>query len=213
MLHRLIPLFLLACSSDIPREGSAPGDCSDRADNDSNGLFDCEDPGCSASTDCDTGATGTTTATTLPGPPCSLPGTYVLVGIDCGVADLANAPTNFFDHYSEIAFTTTDAGRGECATTLTLTGPTCVAEETLTLRGSPELGVVDMRSDGVVDCMPSGCGFVNGTQACTEGAGASESFASYYAVDLGNDQFEIHGWGDQLYPCDLGIKTTWQKQD
>jgi hypothetical protein len=33
-------------------EGDDPGECSDEADNDRNGLFDCEDPGCAGSPAC-----------------------------------------------------------------------------------------------------------------------------------------------------------------
>jgi hypothetical protein len=33
-------------------EGDAPGECTDRADNDRDGLFDCDDPGCFGSPDC-----------------------------------------------------------------------------------------------------------------------------------------------------------------
>ncbi len=34
-------------------EGTEPGDCTDGADNDADGLFDCEDDGCAGSPDCD----------------------------------------------------------------------------------------------------------------------------------------------------------------
>ena len=34
-------------------EGDQPGDCTDRADNDQDGLFDCDDPDCLGSPDCD----------------------------------------------------------------------------------------------------------------------------------------------------------------
>ncbi|MBN95199.1 MAG: hypothetical protein CL928_14200 [Deltaproteobacteria bacterium] len=54
-----VPLFavamtlcvLLSCR-DRPNEGTEPGDCSDRADTDSDGLFDCDDPDCAGSPDC-----------------------------------------------------------------------------------------------------------------------------------------------------------------
>jgi len=35
-----------------PREGDDPGECSDGADNDGNGLFDCADPACVGADDC-----------------------------------------------------------------------------------------------------------------------------------------------------------------
>jgi hypothetical protein len=34
-------------------EGQTPGDCNDRADNDGDGLFDCDDDGCFGAPDCD----------------------------------------------------------------------------------------------------------------------------------------------------------------
>ncbi len=34
-------------------EGDAPGECSDDADNDQDGLFDCDDDDCEGSDDCD----------------------------------------------------------------------------------------------------------------------------------------------------------------
>ena len=40
-------------------EGTEPGDCSDDADNDADGLFDCDDSGCAASPLCDGGTGGT----------------------------------------------------------------------------------------------------------------------------------------------------------
>ena len=48
--------FQLACSSPSPSpyhsEGTKVGDCTDRADNDADGLFDCDDQGCFGSPDC-----------------------------------------------------------------------------------------------------------------------------------------------------------------
>ena len=60
----LLLLSLLACvenkEADIRKEGTVGGDCSDGADNDDDGAFDCEDDGCAGSPDCieesDTGA-------------------------------------------------------------------------------------------------------------------------------------------------------------
>lgn len=43
--------LLLACASDI--EGAVPGECTDGADNDQDGYFDCEDNDCWGSPDCD----------------------------------------------------------------------------------------------------------------------------------------------------------------
>ncbi|MBN4049528.1 hypothetical protein JYT86_00560 [bacterium AH-315-N03] len=42
-------LALVGCTSG---EGTEVGDCTDRADNDGDGLFDCADPGCAGSPDC-----------------------------------------------------------------------------------------------------------------------------------------------------------------
>ena len=66
-IHRLVPLgfFLLlapACAllagdddddfAPVLYEGDEPGECTDGADNDQDGLFDCNDPGCEGSPDC-----------------------------------------------------------------------------------------------------------------------------------------------------------------
>jgi len=44
-------LIPLGCAGDMT-EGSLPGQCSDAADNDLDGLFDCNDPDCAGSPDC-----------------------------------------------------------------------------------------------------------------------------------------------------------------
>ena len=51
----LILLFLLfiSCSSVERIEGSEVGDCTDGADNDMDGSFDCDDSSCKGSSDCD----------------------------------------------------------------------------------------------------------------------------------------------------------------
>ncbi len=49
-------LLLSACATDV--EGDEAGECEDGADNDANGLFDCDDPGCAGAPTCD--ATDTT---------------------------------------------------------------------------------------------------------------------------------------------------------
>lgn len=77
LMHIL--LAATACTkSDAERvEGSEAGDCSDGADNDMDGAFDCDDDGCEGSPDCalDTGPTNTapTVAVTLSPPD---PGTF-----------------------------------------------------------------------------------------------------------------------------------------
>jgi hypothetical protein len=45
-------LLALLPSCRNPGEGSQPGDCSDALDNDNDGSFDCDDPGCAASPAC-----------------------------------------------------------------------------------------------------------------------------------------------------------------
>ena len=45
-------LLLLVLLSGCPQEGTQPGDCSDGADNDSDGVFDCQDDGCAGSPEC-----------------------------------------------------------------------------------------------------------------------------------------------------------------
>jgi hypothetical protein len=47
----LLLLMLTACGGSS--EGTNPGECTDGADNDGNGLFDCADPGCYMSPDCE----------------------------------------------------------------------------------------------------------------------------------------------------------------
>ena len=57
----LLLAALLACARSsgekgddaAPYEGGAAGDCTDRADNDRDGYFDCEDNGCWGSPDCE----------------------------------------------------------------------------------------------------------------------------------------------------------------
>ena len=47
---------LYSCSSDVEEfEGDEPGECEDRADNDRDGAFDCDDDGCSGSPSCSGG--------------------------------------------------------------------------------------------------------------------------------------------------------------
>ena len=46
--------FSFACSDQDERiEGTQPGDCTDGADNDADGKFDCKDDGCSGAPDCE----------------------------------------------------------------------------------------------------------------------------------------------------------------
>ena len=47
-----LPLALCACDNEEEVEGDEPGECSDGADNDQNGMFDCIDQGCFGSPDC-----------------------------------------------------------------------------------------------------------------------------------------------------------------
>ena len=52
-------VWMVGCASpvkeleELAKEGTAPGDCRDGADSDDDGLFDCDDPGCRGSPDCD----------------------------------------------------------------------------------------------------------------------------------------------------------------
>lgn len=43
--------FVLACAAPTS-EGTAAGDCTDDADNDNDGLFDCNDDGCLGAPSC-----------------------------------------------------------------------------------------------------------------------------------------------------------------
>ena len=45
-------LALAGCKGSAT-EGSNPGECSDGADNDSDGLYDCDDPDCAGAPACD----------------------------------------------------------------------------------------------------------------------------------------------------------------
>jgi hypothetical protein len=51
-------ILAIGCSSavkeleEVAKEGTSAGDCRDGADNDDDGMFDCDDPGCRASPDC-----------------------------------------------------------------------------------------------------------------------------------------------------------------
>jgi hypothetical protein len=57
----LVVLFLLGCGQEdkedkedpVSGEGTAAGDCTDGADNDADGDFDCNDAGCAGSPDCE----------------------------------------------------------------------------------------------------------------------------------------------------------------
>ncbi len=52
-------LFLLLSAACTPSEGREAGECSDAADNDGDGLYDCDDPDCAGSPDCDEADTDT----------------------------------------------------------------------------------------------------------------------------------------------------------
>ena len=54
MSWSFIWIFLLSCTTTKRVEGTEPGDCTDDADNDADGLFDCDDDGCFGSTACST---------------------------------------------------------------------------------------------------------------------------------------------------------------
>ena len=72
-------LFCFACGSDArlsaavdeEEEGDEPGECTDGADNDSDGAFDCDDPGCFAAPECALRGTGTIEVTISPPDPTS----------------------------------------------------------------------------------------------------------------------------------------------
>ena len=62
MMVALLGSWTVSCTDSY--EGDDPGECSDDSDNDRDGLFDCDDEGCTGSDICDslstTGTTGTT---------------------------------------------------------------------------------------------------------------------------------------------------------
>jgi hypothetical protein len=59
-----LTVLLFGCG---PYEGDDPGECTDGADNNRDGLFDCDDEGCLGSPDC-VGAEPPTTTTPPPTP-------------------------------------------------------------------------------------------------------------------------------------------------
>jgi len=112
-------LLALSCSGDEqePFEGDDPGECSDDADNDRDGAFDCDDSDCAGSEACgetDTGSTGDTggpgptdtagptqtTDTATPGPWTPAPGTtwqWQLQGTLDTTPDVAMYDLDLFD--------------------------------------------------------------------------------------------------------------------
>ena len=48
----LLVLLVTGCNMPPGTEGNTPGECGDGADNDGDGLFDCNDPDCGQSEDC-----------------------------------------------------------------------------------------------------------------------------------------------------------------
>ena len=48
----LLFAFGVGCPAEVSNEGQSAGDCSDGADNDGDGDFDCNDSGCAGSPDC-----------------------------------------------------------------------------------------------------------------------------------------------------------------
>ena len=56
VLGLLLALVWTPASAQDDYEGDEPGECTDRADNDRDGKFDCDDEGCAGSPDCAAGA-------------------------------------------------------------------------------------------------------------------------------------------------------------
>ncbi|MFH1467780.1 MAG: hypothetical protein ABIO70_25565 [Pseudomonadota bacterium] len=52
LLRLALPCALLLLSACRHTEGMEPGECADAADNDGDGLYDCDDPDCSGAPDC-----------------------------------------------------------------------------------------------------------------------------------------------------------------
>jgi len=63
VLFALAPLSLVSCGEKVDtaleHEGDDAGECSDDADNDRDGLFDCDDPDCAGASSCSEGDTAT----------------------------------------------------------------------------------------------------------------------------------------------------------
>jgi hypothetical protein len=69
-LHLFFVAFLLPGACTLRVEGQNPGECSDGADNDADGLYDCDDPDCAGAPDCpeDTGEADADAALVNPQP-------------------------------------------------------------------------------------------------------------------------------------------------
>lgn len=109
-----IALLLMACRI----EGTEPGDCVDRADNDADGSFDCADGGCAGSPDCvgDTGSvedSGTTELETDPGY-VRMPATTFEMGCagECGDNEELHTVTLTHDYFVGITEVTEDEFAG-----------------------------------------------------------------------------------------------------
>lgn len=81
-------------------EGSQPGDCSDRADTDSDGLFDCDDPDCAGSPDCAGDDDDSAAADDDAGDDDSS-GSAKLADFELGPAVACDVPTTGMDRFTE----------------------------------------------------------------------------------------------------------------
>ena len=139
----LLPMAAMACGSDARLqsnagagvEGDAAGECSDGADNDLDGAFDCDDPGCSADDDCaDDESDG-------PG----APGVGITPAAPTSAEDLHCSVTSASPGGADVDYTLTWAQNG---IETGIEGPELASRETL--RGDDWSCTVTPRRDGVV---------------------------------------------------------------
>jgi hypothetical protein len=131
---------------DERNEGSEPGDCTDRADNDGDGLFDCDDDGCAGSDACEVTNTNTNTKSV---PSTDLSGwadTYCVWFEDC-------LPSHFVGQYATLAdcVASKEADEeGRCQGPTYDEYVTCLGE--ITLDCEPLSRCADFISEAIVDC-------------------------------------------------------------
>jgi hypothetical protein len=152
-------------------EGNDAGECSDAADNDEDGLFDCLDPDCAGSPDCTgtstgagttTGGTvtmGTTTGNTNPGGnQCRWEGTWQVNQAFCFSFDITN---DWNDVYADTVMTVSDdgSGSGNCAVVFEWVGGQCTEQEEWTILYDLSDSKMEIRFHGIVSCNPDACEF------------------------------------------------------
>ena len=173
----LVPLALMLPSScsETHREGSAPGECSDRADNDGDGLYDCGDPDCAGAPAC-------------------------LGDDDDSSGDDDDDGSGDDDSVTNVEFDCTDGvdddgdGLVDCADPDCAADPACSGDDD-TSAGPAEdcTNGVDDDADGDVDCADPDC-------SCDLNCGGTGSESEVGSDDLGCAD-EVDGDCDGLIDC------------